>query len=52
MWQIDNSASEVDTRPGSTRSCDSDTMLNGNWSPGRDKVLTDLRRIKDKGKGR
>ena len=28
----------------------SDTMLNGNWSPRRDKALIDLWRIRDKGK--
>ena len=50
--EMGDSAGEVDTRPGSTRLCDSDTMLNGNWSPCRDKVLTDLWRIRDKGTGR
>ena len=39
-----NLAENADTRPGSTRSCDLDTMFNDNWSPCIDKALIDLQR--------
>ena len=45
---MDDLADVVNTRPDSTRSYDSDTMLSGNWSPCRDKVLIDLRHIRDR----